>query len=343
MQVSFQAQGHKLLRATHGKSIEITAEPDISTRATCVIGVAAALPVDRLRELRGRVQVTLTIDDAAVDIIGQVNPSYDSGSRFVIRRSGTDDAHTFLIDADTTADELPRGLVQALRSADARLAVDIAEMQPPPPLVVLRPDQGPHWRRAGRLPADIRTLTLRADRVDDIVDAPVAVQLRKRGARWLVEGYAGVDATLTALLLSAGVETAPLLFAGDLPTKRRERDQLLRAAAASPYTVVLRIPDSHAKGDEIAEILGPQRRVLVGDGIVDHGWRAEALDASALDAHALARPPHLMVIPGTGSDPRAVIDGYVFAERLLDAGLSHRSVDELLEELGFGPKLLYRQ
>ena len=171
----------------------------------------------------------------------------------------------------------------------------------------------------------------------------MAVQLRKRGARWLVEGYAGVDAPLTALLLSAGVETAPLLFAGDLPTKRRERDQLLRAAAASPYTVVLRIPDSHAKDDEIAEILGAQRRVLVGDGIVDHGWRAETLDASALDADALARPPHLMVIPATGSDPRAVIDGYVFAERLLDAGLSHRSVDELLEELGFGPKLLYRQ
>ena len=144
----------------------------------------------------------------------------------------------------------------------------------------------------------------------------------------------------TALLLSAGVETAPLLFAGDLPTKRRERDQLLRAAAASPYTVVLRIPDSHAKDDEIAEILGAQRRVLVGDGIVDHGWRAETLDASALDADALARPPHLMVIPATGSDPRAVIDGYVFAERLLDAGLSHRSVDELLEELGFGRTLL---
>lgn len=343
MQVSFEAQGHKLLRATHGKSIEITAEPEISSRATCVIGVGATLPMDRLRQLRGRVQVTLSSGDAVAVVAGQVNPSYDSGSRFVIRRSSTDDAHTFLIDADTTADELQRALVDALRATNAMLRVDVAELQQPPPLVVLRPDQGPHWRRAGRLPGNIRTLTLRADRVDDIVDAPVAVQLRKRGARWLVEGYAGVDAPLAALLLSAGVETAPLLFAGDLPTKRRERDQLLRASAASPYTVILRIPDSHAKGDEIAEILGAQRRVLVGDGIVDHGWRAEELDASALDADALARPPHLMVIPATGRDPRAVIDGYVFAERLLDAGLSHRSVDELLEELGFGPKFLYRQ
>jgi hypothetical protein len=342
MQVSFEAQGHRLLRATHSKSIEITSDRDITARATCVIGVGAKLPAMQLRQLRGQVKVTLSSGKAFAEIIGQVNPSYDSDRRLVIRRSGATDGDTFLIHTDTTADELPRALVDALRGPDVLLHVDTVELQVPPPLIIIRPDRGPHWRRAGRLRDDMRRLTLRTDRVDEIVDAPVAVELRERGARWLVEGFVGIDDPTAALLLSAGVAPSPLLLAGDLPRKRRERHQLLHAAASVPYTAILRVPPNRAKPDDIIEILGADRPVLVGDGVIDHGWRAHELRAGDLDDDVLSRPPHLLVIPREDVGERAVVDAQLLAQRLLDAGLTSRSVDDVLRDLGLGRRFLYR-
>jgi hypothetical protein len=341
MQVSFEAHGHRLLRATHGKSIEITSDPEITTRATCVVGVGAKLPW-QLRSLRGRVKVALSSGDAGTEIMGQVNPSYDSDSRLVIRRSGAVDHDTLLIHADTTADELPRKLVETLRDGNAALHVEILELQQPPPLVIVRPDRGRGWRRVGRLDDDARQLTLRAERIEELVEAPIAVQLRDRDARWLVEGYDGVNGPMMALLLSAGVRAAPLLLAGALPFKRQDRSQLLRAVAASPYTVVLHIADQRAKPDEIAEILGGQRYVLVGDGVIDLGWHAIELPAGELDVEMLARPPHLLVLPRVDDTEPAVIDPHTLARRLLDTGLSQRSVDDVLNDLGFGRRFLYR-
>jgi hypothetical protein len=341
MQLSLQAHGHPLLRATHGKSIEITSHPEITTRATCIIGVRATLHA-QLRMLRGRVKVVLSSGDAVAEIVGQVNPSYDSDSRLVIRRSGVADHDTFLVHADTTADELPRKLVNALRNGDAVLHVEILELQQPPPVAIVGPDRGRGWRRVGGLDDDARQLTLRAERIEDLVDAPIAVQLRKRDARWLVEGYDGVNGPMIGLLLSAGVRTAPLLFAGALPLKRQDRAQLLRAVAASPYTVVLHSADQRARPDEIAEILGAQRRVLIGDGVIDLGWRAMELPAGELDVEMLARPPHLLVLPRVDDLELAVIDPHILAKRLLDAGLSQRSVDDVLNDLGFGRRFLYR-
>jgi hypothetical protein len=341
MQVSFEARGHRLLRATHGKSIEITSDLEITTRATCVIGVGATLPW-QLRNLRGAVKVVLSSGDAATEIVGHVNPSYDSPSRLVIRRSGTTDGDTFLVQADTTADELPRELVDALRDADAILHVDVVEIHQPPPLAIVGPDRGRGWRRVASLDDDARELTLRVERLEHLVDAPIAAQLRERGARWLVEGYVGVNGPMMALLLSAGVRTAPLLLAGALPFTRKERARLLRAVAASPYTVVLQIADQRAMPNEIAEILGAQRRVLVGDGVIDHGWRAIELPAGELHAEILARPPQLLVLPCGDDRNLAVIDPHVLAKALLASGLTQRSVDDVLSELGFGRRFLYR-
>jgi hypothetical protein len=342
MRVSFEARGHPRVRATHGKSIEITSDREITTRATCVIGVDAKLPATQLRQLRGRVNVVLSSRGATARIVGQVNPGYDSDSRLVLRRSGVDVTDTFVVYADKTAEDLPRELVDTLGNDSAILHVDIVEVEAPPPLVVIRPDRGRDWRAVDDVPTDVRELSVRAERVADLAAWPATVQLRERGARWLVDGFIGIDGPTAALLLSAGVALSPLLLAGDLPPKRRERDRLLRTAASSPYTVILCIPPDRAKPEGITEILGAHRPVVIGDGAIDHGWRARKLDAGDLDADSFARPPHLLVIPHQAASERLVIDPQLLARRLLDAGLTARSVDEVLRDLGFGRRFLYR-
>jgi hypothetical protein len=342
MRVSFEARGHRLLRSTHGKSIEITSDREITTRATCVVGVDAKFPATQLRQLRGRVDVVLSSGDATARVVGQVNPGYDSDSRLVLRRSGADDADTFVVYADKTADDLPRELVDTLRITDATLDVEIVEVETPPPLVAIRPDRGRNWRAVDDVSGNVRELSVRAESVADLAAWPASVQLRERGARWLVDGFVGTDGPTAALLLSAGVALSPLLLAGDLLRKRRERDQLLRAAASSPHTVILRIPPDRAKPEDIPEILGEDRRVIIGDGVVDHGWRAYELRAGDLDDDVLSRPPHLLVIPREDAGERVVVDAQLLAQRLLDAGLTSRSIDDILRELGLGRRFLYR-
>ena len=60
--MSFVCRGHPNVTATHDKTIELTRDPEISRRATCVLGVASDHDDRALLALRGRVEVTLECD-----------------------------------------------------------------------------------------------------------------------------------------------------------------------------------------------------------------------------------------------------------------------------------------
>jgi len=60
--VSFVCRGHPNIAATHGKTLELTRDVEISRRATCVLGVASDHDDRALLALRGRVEVVLECD-----------------------------------------------------------------------------------------------------------------------------------------------------------------------------------------------------------------------------------------------------------------------------------------
>ncbi|MCB1032493.1 MAG: DUF371 domain-containing protein, partial [Acidobacteria bacterium] len=55
----FRARGHANLRATHHKTLEITRDPEISLRGTCIVGVAATFDPRSVARLRGPLRLTL--------------------------------------------------------------------------------------------------------------------------------------------------------------------------------------------------------------------------------------------------------------------------------------------
>ena len=121
------ATGHPAIRATHGKTLELTRDRDITERATCVVGVAAELPEDELAALHGRVTLTLSVGAESVEIRGRLNPAFRPGDPLVVRRAPDVTRNAVIVDADTAASDVPRSFVSAAASGSARIAVSMEE------------------------------------------------------------------------------------------------------------------------------------------------------------------------------------------------------------------------
>ena len=117
------ARGHPAIRGTHGKTLEFTAEPVITGRATCVVGVAAQLPV---RPVAGPLRLTLTAAGESVSWRATGNSAWwpASGSA-VIRRSGQRLPDTFATDSELAAEDLPRSLLEMLAAPHTTVTLQV--------------------------------------------------------------------------------------------------------------------------------------------------------------------------------------------------------------------------
>jgi hypothetical protein len=136
--------GHPSIRATHSKTLELTADPVIGLAATCVVatGVALAAP-DGNRErawLAGPVHIELTVGRGDADgrdesgwpsvcMAALANPDWEPGGTAVLRRGPARLASTMATHADVAAADLPRELVGLL--AESRTTVRLAVTSAP--------------------------------------------------------------------------------------------------------------------------------------------------------------------------------------------------------------------
>jgi 16S rRNA (cytidine1402-2'-O)-methyltransferase len=123
--VSFVCRGHPNIAATHGKTLELTRDAEISRRATCVLGVASDHDDRALLALRGRVEVTLECDGERDEFSATVSPFFLGTDSLVFRRGEGLRADTFAFDATKTAATVDRRLVSRLGSGDQRLSVTV--------------------------------------------------------------------------------------------------------------------------------------------------------------------------------------------------------------------------
>src|SRR5271170_606284 len=84
--VSFVCRGHPNVTATHSKTVELTRDPDISRRATCVLGVASDHDDRALLALRGRVEMTLECGGARDELTATMSPFFLGDDSLVFRR-----------------------------------------------------------------------------------------------------------------------------------------------------------------------------------------------------------------------------------------------------------------
>lgn len=175
--LSFHAHGHPQLRATHAKTLEFTADAEVTGRATCVLGVSARLPDVAVA---GPLRLTLSLGSESFTLDAVGNSAWHARDSAVLRRSSRRLADTFATDASAAAADLPRSLVAALTDPAAELAVEVERRPAPPTLVRFRLDPASDSRlRAEAAAAD----ELRAE------DAGARARLQELGLS--VGGVAG--------------------------------------------------------------------------------------------------------------------------------------------------------
>ncbi|MGD0637909.1 MAG: DUF371 domain-containing protein [Nitrososphaerales archaeon] len=122
--------GHPMVRSRHRNTIEVTRDPELTLRGDCIIGVRADKGLaDLSGEVRDSIMVdgselTLTFEvplaDFVVRAFGSSRLSLEDSHEIVLRKSEFVSPRTLAIRADAAAKDIPRGIVEDLRSPDCR-------------------------------------------------------------------------------------------------------------------------------------------------------------------------------------------------------------------------------
>jgi hypothetical protein len=252
MRVRFVGHGHPNIRATHAKTWELSPDPDITERATCVIAVDVR--TEGAQPCAGPLAITVRAAGHTQTLRARGNSSWSPGDTAIVRRSPMQLAGTFAVCADAAAADLPRELVAALRSPQTVVEIDVTPAQSTQPTIVL-------FAADASRPTDVRLLAELAA-ADRIVFEDAAARLLAdpppsgTGSRMLVLATRELPgATVLSELadrdtevetvglptqLAAAVASpsrAPLTIAADRP------ERVLRSAPADLRVLVRADPD----------------------------------------------------------------------------------------------------
>ncbi len=364
-----QGRGHPLIRVSHAKTLEFTGEPDVSARATCVAGVAAALDPQALALLRGRVRLTVAAAGHEVSGEAVINPAHEVRDRLVIRRSYHADPDTLAVGSTLVAEDLSPALAATLTDTGTVVTLTVAEAEPPAPLVLICPD-------AQRAPAGrLGVLWQHADAAVDLAIArgraresallalgrggTVAVTLPEwpgaiaraasewlaaaagRGARFAAPGS---GAELAETMLAAGLPVAPALWLGRVDGPAARRPEIAGLLRSAPVPAVLIAPPGEAAGVlDLVAAAAHERRVAVPRGELDvgsaMGWTTAA--GAAAQVRQCRAATDVVVVLGADPAVGGWVDLVAVASALADAGVAPRTVSDALAQFGLSRRRLY--
>ena len=332
--IQLRALGHENVRATHGKTFELTDDPSITPRATCVLGVGAH-PVGDVRALAGPVSITLGVGDHVVTTTGVGNPLWRPGGRAVIRRNHNRFPDTAATGVDLAAADLPPDMVAALRDPAATVDLDIFPLDERPDgrgTIVLAMLADNSQSAAELAAADFVVCEDPETRVDHpgIVSGPEAVAHALAGRRVLVAATRGAPGASVIDALSRPDQVAVEWFG--MPTA-------LAAAAGCPVPGMTVLASSSAEAvdalrvapkvaftgpaDKVVQLLKRVDTAAVASPVTAEGTVVWAPTAEHLAADwTTRRGPVSVCLVGSGSS--TVVAELV--RGLLDAGLPPSAV-----------------
>lgn len=126
------AFGHKNIAATHATTLEITTEPYLTQRGTCIIGVNASHSLSDLRAfllpLKGsHLHLVFRVDALTEIVCGFLHPalSFTDTKAIVIRKSSFLCPRTLLTRADKAAGDFDRALVEKMKVASQKMTITL--------------------------------------------------------------------------------------------------------------------------------------------------------------------------------------------------------------------------
>ena len=366
-----RGHGHPAIRATHAKTLELTAETAITERATCVVGVGTRFDPDGnladLAALRGRVRLRLATPGLP-EVSGEavINPGHAVADRLVIRRRGAgqadgDAAETLAVDSTLTARDLSPAFAAALADPDREITLTVEELGPARPLVLvgtigrgapvrLDPHRRGQWLRAeafldltGGLPilSTAKLAKLSADALAVVGDggvAAIAVPCLTTpppvpGEDFL-RGAARLGARFCVVPRGEGTESVleALLGAGLPPAPYAWLGSPQRLSALPATPTVLRMP----AGTE-PSVFGDRPVWIEDTSDPDLGTAMRQVPA----VEAVRTAGVLTVVGGALDEVADPVDLHAVARALADAGIAPRTLSQALAGFGLTRKKLY--
>ena len=139
MKYEFIANGHPNISGTHKTTLEFTKDEEVSLKGDCIIGVNADFDSSEIKKFikslkSKKVSITIkTISKSEFAIIkaaifAEINPDFNSGREIVIRKTDFISERTFAVNADKSANELDRNLIEFLRKRGNKTSVIIEDI-----------------------------------------------------------------------------------------------------------------------------------------------------------------------------------------------------------------------
>ena len=137
MRFEISFYGHRNVRSTHQKTIEVTSKPELTAKGDCIIGVKSTgsckdIP-DKMKHLlrnsKSRIVITIMIDGLSFRVRGKghENLILSHPHDIVIRKSSFMCPRTLAIKCDKASHDIPRDMIKALnnRSTKGIFAIDV--------------------------------------------------------------------------------------------------------------------------------------------------------------------------------------------------------------------------
>ncbi|MDA4114190.1 MAG: DUF371 domain-containing protein [Thaumarchaeota archaeon] len=122
--------GHPMVRSRHRNTIEVTRDPNLTISGDCIIGVRADKGLadlstdvrDSIRADGSELFITIEVppESFVVRAVGSRLLSLEDAHEMVLRKTGFISPRTLAIRADAAAKDIPRRMVESLRSPDCR-------------------------------------------------------------------------------------------------------------------------------------------------------------------------------------------------------------------------------
>ena len=127
-----------MVRSAHPTTIEVTTEDHLTPRGDCIVGVGASVGCaqldaqfkELLRRKGSRVTIRLFVGRYAFEVKAEGDPRLELSHPhdIVIRKSDYVSDRTLAVNADASARDIPREIVQRLKNPDTvgRLEIEVA-------------------------------------------------------------------------------------------------------------------------------------------------------------------------------------------------------------------------
>lgn len=128
MQFEFNCYGHENILSQHRNTIEFTKDTHLTKRGDCIIGVGADFDYSKLKEFISDAKDKKIICEMATDDIKDqfsffLNSAFSDKEEIVIRKTDFKSDRTLGINADKSAKDIKRELIDKIKEKDKKIKV----------------------------------------------------------------------------------------------------------------------------------------------------------------------------------------------------------------------------